>query len=271
MGQEILESKPRNLYICPPISANELLGTTLPDPYNYDLPFGIRPIHFYKMRGRNAVHIIGVQEGYIGGRQINQLLRTIKPEKAALAWDILDLLNDWIVIDRPENEARRKRHEEMGECWQAFSRDKMMFWDLINSALIRDGVAKWREEDPNVGAKGVIWWRINDDSTKEAVFAQIASQAKSMALKSIIRSHLTKGEKPQLLSTTLGVWLLAYFSPEIRSDESVWKPRDSYNPGSVDQNMGTTQVGVMTLRYAEHFLGGKFIPAAEEYIFSTAN
>lgn len=276
MLKETVEVRPKNLHACPPISANQLLDTTLGNSYN--LPFGDRQIYFYKVRTRGAVNIIGVQDEHIGGVQINQLLDSIRPQKATFGIDTFDLLNDWVMIDSPQNAERRARHEVM-HGWDAFQRDKMMFWCLIKKDHPDVFSANWPklQESFIPEVKGVIWWRIKKDRTREVVLDRLADHKKAISYKHIIKSHTADGENPHYLSSVLGVWLLAYFSPEIRADESFWKPRDTYstdcgitsvNSATARSNIGTTQVGEQALRLSERFLDGRFRKNAERYILT---
>lgn len=264
---ETIDRKPRNLHICPPISPNDLLGSTLSDQYSYDLPFGEDPIHFYIIRQRTAIDLIGVQDGYIGGRRLNQLLHSIKPAEASFGIDTEDLLGDWEAIDKPAYAIRLARHAEI-PGWGAFYKDKDMIWSLIKRAYASSN--NWLAEDPNQGVKGVVWWRLKDGDTREVMLKKLIDQIRRPAFRYIVGRHIDSSENGAILSSVVGAWLLALYSPDIRADKSIWKTFDGYEGDSVNtRNMGTTQVGLMAVRYADTFLDGRFISNAQEYILST--
>lgn len=263
---ETVDRKPGNLYICTPICPNDLMGSIFTDQYS--LPFGERLIHFYIVRNRTSIDIIGVQEGYIGGRQLNQLLHCIKPTDAMYNIDTADLLNDWAAIDWPANTERLAKHAAM-HGWEAFYQDKEMLWKLIKEAA-GDRNEIWYEEEPNQGVKGVIWWRLKPDDSRNMVLDKLVDHIKRPAFSYIVNAHRGPLEDPAILSTVVGTWILAYLSPEVREDKSVWKAFDSYGGECTGGfNMGTTQVGAMAIRYGDAFLNGGFRVQVEEYRLST--
>ena len=171
---------PTNLGVCPPISPNELLGTTFIDQYR--LPFGKRQLHFYQVFWGKSVDIIGVQDGRIGGRRLNELLHVIKPQKAAYGIDTYDLLNDWRLIETPVNTDRLHRHEQI-PGFKEFMGEKDMFWDLINRAHVdvnRMVKKTWKRENPSKGLKGVIWWNVDCESNRQVVFNRLLLLQRSM-------------------------------------------------------------------------------------------
>lgn len=259
---------PTSLGICPPISPNELLGTKFSD--QYELPFGKRKLHFYEVFRGESIDIIGVSEGRIGGRRLNELLHIIKPAKASYNIDTYDLLNDWKLIETPVNTGRLHRHEQI-PGFKEFMSEKDMFWDLINRAYVSTNPIgkKWRRESPNKGLKGVIRWNVSYDGSKHIIFNRLMENPRIYEY--ILMEHAGSFKDRPFLSSIVGMFLLAYFSPEIRADETLWPSRDGYGGECTGiQNMGTTQVGAMALRYANRFLNSPFISAAEAYVAETA-
>lgn len=264
MPKEVIE-------ICPPISANELTDSTFTDEYNLGL--GAAPIHFLRLRTRIGSVTAGLVQYSVGGVALNQLLYSIKPARAALTLDTHDLLNDWTAIDREDNTARRARHADMGHPWDVFMKDKKVFWTMINKGFERTvGGFVAKKENPRKGLKPVMVWT-DTNSQRYVTYEAISDQASHPLFHQImrfVRSNL--GEqlgsiRVGPLSSTVGVYTLAYFSPELREDEFIWKPRDSYSDDcKPDQNMGTTQIGVQALRYADYFAKGNFSNKAIQYI-----
>lgn len=251
--------------ICPPISANQLTGSTFTDEYNLDL--GKVPIHFLRLRTRRSLATVGLVQYSVGGVKLNQLLYSIKPARAALKLDTSDVLGDWKAIDSEANAERRARHAVMGHPWDVFMKDKEVFWTMINEGF--DGTRGYlvpKEENPRKGLKPVMVWT-ETDNQRHVTYEAIADQVNNPLFRQIMRFVRSKGS----LSSTVGVYTLAYFSPELREDESVWKPRDGYGGECTnDQNMGTTQIGVQALRYADYFGKGKFAQEATQYVNDTA-
>lgn len=260
---------PTNLAVCPPITPNELLGVRFIDQYR--LPFGKRNLYFYQAFWGESVDIIGVSEGRIGGRILNQLLHMIKPEKATYGIDTGDILNDWKLIDTPANAERLHIHEQM-PGFKAFMGEKDMYWDLIQKAYggWSSSGAVWKRENPSKGLKGVIWWKVNYEGKRQIVFDRLGERLQP-PYDYILEKHSRGFKDRPFISSIVGMFLLAYFSPEIRADEVLWPSRDTYGGECTNtNNMGTTQVGTMALRYADRFLKSPFIAAAERYVAETA-
>ena len=264
MPKEVIE-------ICPPISANELTGSTFTDEYNLGL--GEALIHFLRLRTRIGSTTAGVVQYSVGGVALNQLLYSIKPARAAFALDTYDILADWKAIDDDTNTASRARHAVMGHPWDVFMKDKEVFWTMINEGFERTaGGFVPKKENPRKGLKPVMVWT-ETDSQRHVTYEAIADQVNNPLFRQIMR-FVRSNLKEQLgsirvgpLSSTVGVYTLAYFSPELREDESIWKPRDSYsNDCKQDQNMGTTQIGGQALRYADYFATGNFLSKATQYV-----
>ena len=228
-------------------------------------------MHFYQVFWGKSVDIIGVQDGRIGGRRLNELLHVIKPQKAAYGIDTYDLLKDWKLIETSANTDRLHRHEQI-PGFKEFMGEKDMFWDLINRAHVDANrmVKKiWERENPSKGLKGVIWWNVDCESNRQVVFNRLMENPRIYEY--ILMEHAGSFKDRPFLSSIVGMFLLAYFSPEIRADETLWPSKDTYGGEcTTTNNMGTTQVGVMALRYADRFLSSPFITTAEKYVAETA-
>lgn len=268
MPKEVIE-------ICPPISANELTGSTFTDEFNLGL--GEALIHLLRLPTRLGSVTAGLVQYSVGGVTLNRLLYSIKPARAGFALDTFDVLNDWTAIDSDANAERRARHSAMGHPWDVFMKDKEVFRTMINEGFERTAggfVAK--KENPRKGLRPVIVWT-DTDNQRHVTYEAIADQVSNPLFRQImkfVRSNLREqlgSIRVGPLSSTVGVYTLAYFSPELREDESIWKPRDSYSDDcSTDQNMGTTQIGVQALRYADYFAKGNFSSKANQYINDNA-
>lgn len=262
--------------ICPPVSANQLTRSTLED--QHELGLGDALIHFIRLQTKLGTSVAGIVQYSVDGIGLNLLLHTLKPARASFGIDTHDLLNDWEAIDLSANTDRKARHAAMGRCWEVFMKDKEVFWTMIDKVYDHStNEFILGRENPKKGLKPVMAWTESDGQVHVS-YEAISDQPSNPIFRQIrgyLRTHLEEpfssiGIRP--ISSVVGVYALAYFSPELRENEDIWKPRDGYGRGERigTQNMGTTQVGVMTLRYADYFLKGRFIKEATQFVNDTA-
>lgn len=167
MAKEVIE-------ICPPITANELTGSTFTDEYNFGL--GEALIQFLRLRTNIVSTTAGIVQYNVGGVRLNQLLCSIKSAHAAFALDTFDLLDDWKAIDSDANAERRARHAVMGHPWDVFMKDKEVFWTMINKGFERTaGGFIPKKENPGQGLKPVIVWT-DADNQKHVTYEAIVDQ-----------------------------------------------------------------------------------------------
>lgn len=257
-----------------PISANELLGTTLDDKKLNRMPSFIgremdgfslsdKPIKFFEVTGQDpsVKEFIGVVQDSLGGRRFNQLLLSISPYKD-YGLDTDDCITDWSRVDDPDFKETIGRHvKALGLSWKVLERNRQTFiWLLREGSGMNSNEFK-QNSDPSPEITPVMRW-----SNWEGKRIWELNYLRGFPYEGI-RHDTSINPSYYLTNPLAGLYAAALFSPEVTS---YWPRRDRYTPGGHLREIGTTQVVVYAVEKSYQFLNGNFVQAAEQYVKANA-
>ncbi len=246
----------------PPITAEQLMGTTFDNRYNLSL--GKKLIHYYEIADPNSRQFLGIVATRLGGQRINQLFDLIK--RGSFGLDTYDLIMDWDNIGKPNYAKTLARHQAM-PGWDVYWADREKMWALVKEAQVGD---RWKKINPARGLVPMFMWGENPETEQPNPEMLYTPWDQLRELSPTLEAHTPVYDgkpRPGWMSHTLGVSTLFYFSPDITDNTDYWKPRDKYSDDcGRDQNMGSTQVCAYALKQSQHLFQGSFLPASQDYI-----
>ncbi len=259
----------------PPISANQLLGTTLEEkrgrPHLSDFSIGNAPIHFYSIyhSDTQVTEFFGILNKGLSPKEFGQLLSAIAP--FGDTDEAYDAIKDWgrilnIKNQTLETQLLRKQHSKMGPFWGIlmkqldFLREHLMTKNLLNPSSQNEIVPLIHWQVDNSGKRSWLYDYLNTNTFSERIRDDFIRKSSA--------DHILRFKnKDQGINPLVGIYTTAHFEPEIS-----WKWPQHEGFHSTDdfdiptQLMGMAQVAGQALRHGEELLRGNFIQAAENYI-----
>jgi len=223
---------------------------------------------FNKAKGIRDYWLIGPR---LTGFELNSLFLFIASDKS-YGLDTEDLVMDWRdLFSDPYNLKRLKAHRRMNN-WNLLEPDFERWRQLIGQDLIEK--SEWKDFSLHGQPREVrplARWRVNPDGSRQWKLRYAQDEREDLrTTKRAVKAALAENGvgNPKTWRTTLGVGLIAAYSPQLFSH---WKSPRGYtedSKGAVN-DMGATQAIARILIDADTFLASPILPAFETHVQSS--